>query len=71
MTGGISLTLNSLYRGEGNPKKREEVLGILAEDMKECGGKYRPNGIKGKLFKLILLNTPVCIQDFLLKLAIK
>ena len=71
VTGGISLTLNSLYRGEGNPKKRKEVLGILAEDMKECGCKYHPNGVKGKIFKYILLNAPVYIQDFLLKLAIK
>lgn len=71
VTGGISLTLNSLYLGESNPKKRKEVLGILAEDMKECGCKYHPNGVKGKIFKYILLNTPVCIQDFLLKLAIK
>lgn len=71
VTGGISLTLNSLYSGDNNPIKRKEVLGILADDMKECGCKYHPNGVKGKIFKLILLYAPGEIQDFLLKLAIR
>lgn len=71
VTGAISLTLSSLYKTERNKAERIKVLGILKDDMKECGSKYCPNGMKGKLFKYVLLYMPVSVQDIILSRIIK
>lgn len=67
ITGGISLTLNSLYKTEKNRKVRHEVLTVLKKDLKKCSSRYYANGTKGKVLKYILLYTPVFVQDMLLQ----
>ena len=71
VTGAISLTLSSLYKTERNKAERIRILRILKGDMQACGSKYCPNGIKGRLFKYILLYMPISIQDMILSRIIK
>lgn len=66
VTGAISLTLSSLYKTEHDKAERMKALRILKSDMRECGSKYCPNGMKGKLFKYLLLYIPVSMQDLIL-----
>lgn len=67
VTGGISLTLNSLYKTEQNAKIRCNVLLMLTKDLKKCRNKYYAHGLKGKVMKYIMLYLPVFVQDMLLK----
>lgn len=67
ITGGISLTLNSLYKTEKDTKVRHEVLSVLKMDLKKCSNRYHANSKKGKMLKYILLYLPVFVQDVFLK----
>lgn len=71
VTGAISLTLKSLYRTERYKAERIKALRILKDDMKICGSKYCPNGMKGRLFKYVLLYMPIGLQDLILSRIIK
>lgn len=66
VTGAISLALSSLYKSANSKEERLEALGILKQDMKVCGDKFCPNGVKGKILKYIMLYLPVKVQDTLL-----
>ena len=67
ITAGFSLVINSLYKEEGDFRKRMVILTILRSDMKNMGKRYNPNGFKGKMIKPMLLYLPLAMFDIILK----
>lgn len=69
VTAGLSLLLSSLYRNENDAGIRKQIL--LSLDKKRIHKDFKPNSIKGLLVRLLLLWTPVSLQDALLHKYIK
>lgn len=69
VTAGLSLLLSSLYKNESNSDIRKQVLSSLNKN--RIYKDFRPKSIKGLLVRILLLWTPVLIQDSLLYKYIK